>query len=200
MPLRVVAQLRHSYGSCSIIICISMGSCSMAREVVTQRTVLHHYCSTKIRFEPPTQSVTCMYMALLHCPCYNLYIHTYIHTIYVCMYVYINVCMLQWPLACFKVLLNFVIGASLSEPHTSKSLQNVRSTVSRNLVNHSVFGRTYVQQCHGIRYTSQDFARSIVSRNSRSTVSRNLVNQSIFGCTYVQQCYGFCDTCQNIVN
>ena len=30
----------------------------MAREVVTQRTVLHHYCSTKIRFEPPTQSVT----------------------------------------------------------------------------------------------------------------------------------------------
>ena len=30
----------------------------MAREVVTRRTVLHHYCSTKIRFEPPTQSVT----------------------------------------------------------------------------------------------------------------------------------------------
>ena len=92
------------------------------------------------------------------------------------------------------------IGASLSEPHTSESLQNVRSTVSRNLVNHSVFGRTYVQQCHGIRYTSQDFVRSIVSRNSRSTVSRNLVNQSIFGCMYVQQCYGFRDTCQNIVN
>ena len=31
----------------------------MAREVVTRRTVLHHYCSTRIRFEPPTQSVTC---------------------------------------------------------------------------------------------------------------------------------------------
>ena len=59
-----------------------------------------------------------------------------------------------------------VVGASLSEPHTSESLQNVRSTVSRNLVNHSVFGRTYVQQCHGIRYTSQDFVRSTVSRNS----------------------------------
>ena len=72
--------------------------------------------------------------------------------------------------------------------------------MSRNLVNHFVFGRTYVQQCHGIRYTSQDFIRSIVSRNSRSTVSQNLVNQSIFGCTYVQQCYGFRDTCQNIVN
>ena len=63
MPLRVVAQLRHSYGSCSIIICISMGSCSMAREVVTRRTVLHHYCSTKIRFEPPTQSVTYLLVA-----------------------------------------------------------------------------------------------------------------------------------------
>ena len=74
----------------------------------------------------------------------------------------------------------YIIGASLSEPHTSESLQNVHLTVSRNLVNHSVFGRTYVQQCHGIRYTSQDFVRSIVSRNSCSTVSRNLVNQSIF--------------------
>ena len=70
MPLRVVAQLRHSYGSCSIIICISMGSCSMAREVVTRRTVLHHYCSTKIRFEPPTQRVT--------------YIYVYIYIIYTC--------------------------------------------------------------------------------------------------------------------
>ena len=30
----------------------------MAREVVTRRTVLHHYCSTRICFEPPTQSVT----------------------------------------------------------------------------------------------------------------------------------------------
>ena len=93
-----------------------------------------------------------------------------------------------------------LVGASLSGPHTSESLQNVRSTVSRNLINHSVFGCTYVQQCHGIRYTSQDFICSIVSWNSRSTVSRNLVNQSIFGCTYVQQCYRFCDTCQNIVN
>ena len=62
MPLGVVALLRHSYGSCSIIICIPMGSCNMAREVVTRRTVLHHYCSTKIRFEPPTQSVTNSYI------------------------------------------------------------------------------------------------------------------------------------------
>ena len=34
----------------------------MAREVVTRRTVLHHYCSTKIRFEPPTQSVTWLFV------------------------------------------------------------------------------------------------------------------------------------------
>ena len=53
MPLGVVAQLRHSYGSCSIIICIPMGSCSMAREVVTRRTVLHHYCSTKFALNLP---------------------------------------------------------------------------------------------------------------------------------------------------
>ena len=90
--------------------------------------------------------------------------------------------------------------ASLSKPHTSESLQNVRSTKSRNLVNHSIFGRTYVQQYHGICYTSQDFVRSTVSRNSRSTVSRHFVNHSIFGRTYVQQCYGICDTSQSIVN
>ena len=94
----------------------------------------------------------------------------------------------------------YLVGVSLSEPHTSKSLQNIRSTVSRNLVNHSIFGCTYVQQCHGIRYTSQDFVRSTVSRNSRLTVSRNLINQSIFGCTYVQQCHRILDTSQSIVN
>ena len=88
-----------------------------------------------------------------------------------------------------------IIGVSLSKPHTSESLQNVRSTVSRNLVNHFIFGCTYVQQCHGIRYTSQDFIRLTVSRNSR-----HLVNHSIFGCTYVHQCYGICDTSQSIVN
>ena len=93
-----------------------------------------------------------------------------------------------------------IIGASLSEPHTNESLQNVHSTVSRNLVNHSIFGRTYVQQCHRICYTSQDFVCSIVSRNSRLTVSRNLINHSIFGHTYAQQCHGIRDTSQSIVN
>ena len=78
MPLGVVAQLRHSYGSCSIIICIPMESSSMAREVVTRRTVLHHYCSTKICFEPPMQSVT------------YRYVYSYIVT-YTAMYTYIAI-------------------------------------------------------------------------------------------------------------
>ena len=34
----------------------------MAREVVTRQTVLHLYCSTKIRFESPTHSVTCIHI------------------------------------------------------------------------------------------------------------------------------------------
>ena len=50
----------------------------MAREAVTQRTVLHHYCSTKIRFEPPTQSVTYIYIYI-----YIIYIHIYILYIYI---------------------------------------------------------------------------------------------------------------------
>ena len=98
------------------------------------------------------------------------------------------------------VTFDLVVGTGLSEPHTSESLQNVRLTVSRNLVNHSIFGRTYVQQCHGIHYTSQDFVRSIVSWNSCSTVSRHLVNHSIFCPTYVQQRYEIRDTSQSIVN
>ena len=57
----------------------------MAREVVTQRTVLHHYCSTKIRFEPPTQSVTYIIILSIHI------IHTYnMYYIYVNIYIYIN--------------------------------------------------------------------------------------------------------------
>ena len=51
MPLEVVAQLRHSYGSCSIIVCIPMGSCRDG-ELCCMTIV------AKIRFEPPTQSVT----------------------------------------------------------------------------------------------------------------------------------------------
>ena len=35
---------------------------------------------------------------------------------------------------------NLMIGTSLSEPHTSESLKNT----------HSLFGRTYVRQCHGL--------------------------------------------------
>ena len=48
-----------------MIICIPMGS-SMAWEVVTQWTVLHHYCSTKFPFDPPTQSVTYIYIYIYH--------------------------------------------------------------------------------------------------------------------------------------
>ena len=75
-----------------------------------------------------------------------------------------------------------LIGASLSEPHTSESRKYafliwsyVRLTVSwivdtnQNLVNHSIFGRTYIQQFHGFCNTSQDF----VNLHVRSTVSRN---------------------------
>ena len=46
----------------------------MAREVVTRRTVLHHYCSTRIRFEPPTQSVTYIYISHIY-----IYIYIYIY-------------------------------------------------------------------------------------------------------------------------
>ena len=76
-----------------------------------------------------------------------------------------------------------IIGVSLSEPHTSKYRKYifliwsyVRSIVSRivdtnqNFVNHSIFGCTYVQQCHGFRDTSQGF----VNLHVHSTVSRNL--------------------------
>ena len=55
MPLEVVAYYKHSYGSSTMIICILIGSCSMAW---TQWTALHHYCSTQFPFDPPTQSVT----------------------------------------------------------------------------------------------------------------------------------------------
>ena len=40
---------------------------------------------------------------------------------------------------------------------------------NQNLVNHSIFGRTYVQQCHGFRDTSQGF----VNLHVRLTVSWN---------------------------
>ena len=93
-----------------------------------------------------------------------------------------------------------LVNSCKGEPHTSESLQNIHSTVSRNLVNHSIFDHTYVQQCHGICCTSQDFLRSAVSQNSCSTVSRPFINHSIFGRTYIQQCYGIRDTSHSIVN
>ena len=35
------------------VVAFPMGSCIMAGEVVTQQTVLHHYCSTKFALNLP---------------------------------------------------------------------------------------------------------------------------------------------------
>ena len=88
------------------------------------------------------------------------------------------------------------IEASLNEPHASKSLQNVRSTVSRKLINHSIFGHTYVQQCHGICDTSQSIVNSSILVHStvswileitQSSVNHPLVTTAEGTCTCVHR-------------